>query len=105
MTMTNENEGTESSTEVGGQVEPLGRLLALMDKATKLRDDEPERALWLLLKRYEKELPALDYYFHEAFRQVDVTDSALTDMAIWHLLHYSKVFWRLYEKVQGEKAP
>jgi hypothetical protein len=60
-----------------------------------------DRALWNLLHRWREELPALDDYFHKAFRQTDVTDDGYTDMAIYNLLHVSKRFWVAFEDVRG----
>lgn len=82
----------------------LAKLLELMDEQTKNCFEHPtDRALFHLLKRWENELPELDGYFHKAFRQTDVTDSGHTDMAIWCLLHHSKIFWKLFEQMQPEK--
>lgn len=78
------------------------RLVELMDKATQ-GESNADRALYCLLKRYQDVLPELDDYFHKAFRQTDVTDSGYTDSAIWHLIGESQVFWRCFEKCQGEK--
>lgn len=82
------------------------RLLALLEQETKSPECSPsDRALWHLLKRWESELPEINDLFHKKFRQVAVTDSGHTDMAIWNLLHHSKMFWRLFERVQDEKQP
>ncbi len=79
------------------------KLLERMDEKTK--DDWGfERGLWHLLKAHESELPGPDGYFHKAFRQVDVTDSGHTDMAIWQALQESKIFWLCFESVQEEKT-
>lgn len=77
-------------------------LLERMDEETK-GDWGFERGLYHLLKANETKLPPLDDYFHKAFRQVDVTESGHTDMAIWQALQESKVFWRCFESVQPEK--
>ena len=79
-------------------------MLELLDQETRTDyENEVDRALWCLLKRWEDKLPYLDGYFHKAFRQVDVTDDGHTDAAIWHLLNVSKLFWRVFERVQDEK--
>ena len=59
--------------------------------------------MFCLLKHWEDKLPILDDYFHKAFRQTDVTDEGYIDIAIWSLLNDSTLFWRLFERVQGEK--
>lgn len=82
--------------------EKTAKLLQLFDEATKTISG-PERALYCLLKAYVTEIPEPDDYFHKAFRQVDVTDKAEIDMAIWHLLQGTRVFWTCFEAVQCEK--
>lgn len=68
-----------------------------------------ERALFLLLQRWSRELPywpeAGAYGFIKAFRQTDVTSDGQTDMAIWHLLNGSKVVWGVIEKHFERVAP
>lgn len=59
-------------------------------------------ALWHLLKRHEEKLPALDGYFHKAFRQTDVCGTAHDDMAIWHLLQSSNLFWSVFQQLTTE---
>ena len=81
----------------------IAKLLERMDKETK-EDGGFERGLYHLLKAHESELPQLDGYFHKAFRQIDITDSGHTDMAIWQALQESTIFWRCFESVQPEKA-
>ena len=76
-------------------------LLEKYDKITKEADKE--RALWLLLKANEKRIKGLieedptGYWFHKAFRQVDVTESGYMDMAIWTLLSEATLFWEMLE--------
>lgn len=80
------------------------KLLELFDVETQKGNcKSSDRALWHLLKYWENRLPELDDYFHKAFRQIDVTDYGYVDMAIWNLLNDSTLFWRLFERVQGEK--
>lgn len=87
----------------------MGKLLEIFkdrlqrDTAGVIKDSD--RALYHALAHWHEQgkLPKLDGYFHKAFRQVDVTDSGHMDMVIWNLLNGSDLFWRLYEKVQGEK--
>lgn len=83
--------------------EKIKKLLKILDEETKNQDSPADRALFCLLKRYEDKLPEPDDYFHKAFRQTDVTDSGYTDMAIWHLLSASGIFWNCFERVQDEK--
>jgi len=64
-----------------------------------------DRALICLLKRWFHEIPEYEDngYFQKMFRQCDVVDECedtedfhiggLTDMAIYHLLHESDLFW------------
>jgi hypothetical protein len=80
----------------------IDRLLNLMEQEVGNTDDNADCALWHLLVLWKDRLPKLDGYFHKCFRQNDVTDSGHSDMAIWHLLYHSKLFWRLYEKVNAE---
>lgn len=62
-----------------------------------------ERVLWNLLKANETEIikhqlleeDETGYWFHKAFRQIDVTGNANTDMAIWLLLRKAPLFWKL----------
>ena len=69
-----------------------------------------EHALYCMLRAYKDDLPLLntkkDYqYFHKAFRQVDVIDKGegLVDMAFWHLLNQSRVFWACCEEVFNDQ--
>jgi hypothetical protein len=61
-----------------------------------------DRALLILLDRYRDELPSVDEYFHKAFRQVDVIEDGegSLDMAIWHLIGDSKLFWDAWEEME-----
>ena len=77
------------------------KLLKLLDAETKSVGGF-ERALYCLLKCHEAKLPEVDGYFHKALRQVDVTDSGLTDAAIWLMLDASVIFWDCFEKVSKE---
>lgn len=78
------------------------KLLELYDKAT-ITAGGSERALFCLLKLYEEELPILDDYFHKAFRQTEVTNSALIDSAIWHLLQDAPLFWECFDGVDKQE--
>mgnify|MGYP000216819462 CR=1 FL=1 len=78
----------------------IKKLLELLDKATEEQRGS-DRALYLLLKLNAEVLPELDYGFHKAFRQYDVTASGEMDMAIWHLLGSSKTFWEVFGKITG----
>jgi hypothetical protein len=91
----------------------LNRLLELLDEKTKDGKNPADRALWHLLLQWKDKLPKLDYYFHKAFRQLDVTSDGHTDMAIWCLLHRSELFWecltiarkrKQFEKLECQKA-
>lgn len=90
-----------------GCVDPMVLLLDMMDEETRnpITPCPADRALWHLLKRWKSELPFLNDRFHKNFRQIDVTNDAHTDMAIWQLLSHSKIFWRLFEQVRGEENP
>ena len=59
-------------------------------------------ALLSLLKEYKDYLPELNYYFHKAFRQCDITPSGKIDSAIYCLLHASKIFWQTFDEVLNE---
>lgn len=87
--------------------------LKALDEATReaqkeeRRNSDSERALFLLLKGFEKHLPEIDDYFHKAFRQVDVIpdfdeqiSSGHIDSAIWVLLDKSKIFWEVYAELE-----
>lgn len=91
-------------------MEKIDKLLELLDQETKDcnawnedRSKPSDRALFHLLKRDKDNLPELNDYFHKAFRQTDVLEDGNLDSAIWHLLSDSTLFWRLFERVQGEK--
>lgn len=77
-------------------------LLEKYNKITKEADEE--RALWNLLKANEKHIEGLiegdptGYWFHKAFRQVDITGSRHMDMAIWILLCEASLFWKMLEE-------
>ena len=84
----------------------MKKLLNLMDERTdpkKYNFPKAERALYLLLRAFEDKLPPSNDRFHKAFRQCDVTGSGQVDMAIWHLLHSSNIFWELEKRVRPEK--
>lgn len=57
-----------------------------------------DRALYVLLREHEADLPDIAPDFHKMFRQVDVTPSAAVDIAIWHLIHASKEFGECFER-------
>ena len=81
----------------------IAKLLEHMEE--RLPGSKPvDKALWHLLKRHEEKLPALDGYFHKAFRQIDVCDTAHDDMAIWHLLQSSHLFWSVFEQLTSESS-
>ena len=80
------------------QENKLTQLIELMKEQAITPND---KALYHLLARWENELPELNDYFHKSFRQVDNVDlgnGGHTDMAIWHLLGQSHLFWRLFEE-------
>lgn len=58
-----------------------------------------DRALYLLLLKFKDELPEFDSSFHKSFRQWGVTDDSKVDMAIWHLLASSELFWDCFQKI------
>ena len=65
-----------------------------------------DRALHILLSKYEKKLPDeiedIDY-FHKMFRQKDVTDANGMDMVIWHLIGSSQEFFDVFRTMQELK--
>lgn len=67
------------------------------------RATPPDRALWHLLKKNSACLPDPDERFHKTFRQADVTGSGHEDMAIWHLLQCSPLFWDLFNKAGSQE--
>jgi len=79
-------------------IEPIIEdLLKNLDKPSRAAGGS-ERALYLLLKLSAPYLwldPENLERFHKDFRQIDVTPSPEIDMAIWHLLHSSELFWKL----------
>ncbi len=81
----------------------IKQFLELFEKRTKTSDSYASRALYKLLKEYESDLPDIDGYFHKAFRQTDVTDSANIDMAIWLLINESDDFWYCYGVVNKDE--
>lgn len=84
----------------------IDKLLRLLDEESRIDiNGQADRALWHALTKWKKELPALDDYFHKAFRQTDVTDCGHADMIIWNLLGHSERFWRLFEAVANETQP
>lgn len=55
-------------------------------------------ALTLMLEQHAEVIEPLfaqldPAWLHKAFRQTDVTDTASTDMVIWHLIHLAPMFW------------
>ncbi len=87
----------------------IDRLISLLDKATdeamlvRSSNCYADRALYLLLAEYRDVLPDIDDQFHPMFRKVDVTDRAKVDMAIWQMLHGSKLFWEVFNKLLEER--
>lgn len=90
----------------------MDRFVKMFDQATKARqDDDPtSRALYHMVNAFRYELPDLDGRFHKGFRQYDVLDvetspsaGGSVDMAFWNMLNASDLFWRIYEKAQGEE--
>lgn len=71
-------------------------LIELMAEKAK---EPADRALLLLLTDNAEHLLPVNDYFHKGFRQTDVTPSGKVDMAIWHLIGSSDVFWRCFNKV------
>ncbi|MEK0337724.1 MAG: hypothetical protein QQN41_09865 [Nitrosopumilus sp.] len=86
------------------QKDKLHRLIELLNKSSQDPWNYAERALYHLLTKYEDQLPPVDGYFHKAFRQIDVTDDGDTDMAIYCLLHHSKLFWEALTEVRRRKV-
>jgi hypothetical protein len=85
------------------------KFIQLMDEATRdfsSAKQQPDRALFFLLKRYANELPDVreKETFHKWFRQIDVTDSGEVDMAIWHLIDCSKVVWECLDACKPTRA-
>jgi len=65
--------------------------------------DSHNRALYLLLAKYESKLQSIDdgEYFHKSFRQTDVTGDTTIDLVIWNLLHSCDIFWTLYDRMKN----
>jgi len=85
--------------------ERINKLLDMYDKECDLSvrtQRNIERALYLVLRKYQDRLPEPDDYFHKSFRQTDVTGDAGMDMVIWHLLHACKAFWECFDKVNNQ---
>lgn len=56
----------------------------------------PDCALRHLLKEGENRIEwPIDNQFHKNFRQIDVISGHI-DMAIWHLLPHTNLFWEIY---------
>ena len=64
-----------------------------------------DHALHKLLTIHADQLPAINDYFHKAFRQGDVTDDGKVDMEIWELIHESHAFWEVFNKMPESKLP
>ncbi len=73
------------------------------DTAWNIPTYNQEMSLYILLEEYKDKLPVLDYYFHKAFRQVDVTDNGLIDSVIWQLLQGANIFWSVFGKFKVER--
>lgn len=74
-----------------------------LDRAT-MGERSLERGLYLLLKAFADDLPEINGYFHKSFRQtdvIDIGDHGAIDMAIWHLLQESEIFWRVFGRFDG----
>ena len=82
-------------------------LLDAFDYYTKIHSKE--RALWHYLKANEKAITGLieadptGYWFHKAFRQIDVTDNGNLDMVGWLLLSEAELFWRMLKQINSGK--
>lgn len=72
-----------------------------------------ERALDILLQKYRKELPELNFEepiedaghdFIKAFRQIDCIREPKMDSVVWHLLNNSQAFFKAYKKVREGKS-
>lgn len=62
--------------------------------------DNSERALAHLLSAYQDKFVGYEARsFHKMFRQLSITGSEHTDMAIWYLLQQSKGFWLAFHNV------
>lgn len=83
----------------------LSELEKRIDLESSLRKRHLNVALLHLLRQHKDEMPALDYRFHKAFRQTDVTDSGHVDMAIWHLISASDIFWECFDRVTETTPP
>jgi hypothetical protein len=75
--------------------------LEIFEKIIKSKNNihSSDRALHLLLIKYEKELPDVIEdieWFHKMFRQTDVTNEKHMDMVIWNLIGCSEDFWHVY---------
>jgi len=73
------------------------------DTAWKIPTYYQEQALCMLLRKYQNDLPVLDYYFHKAFRQVDVTDDGFIDGLIWTLLQGANIFWEVFNTFEVQR--
>lgn len=93
-----------SRREAGGANDKIRNLLEALRKAT-FNESGPDRALYCLLRQFENDLPELDERFHKAFRQTDITGSGKIDMAIWHLIGASAVFWDCFSRVTAGVPP
>jgi hypothetical protein len=85
----------------------LEKLLEIMNERTRKSDIAWERALYHLLCCYKDKLPPLNYYFHKAFRQTDVTADIVgnghLDMVFYNLLYDSVIFWEIFDELDEEK--
>jgi hypothetical protein len=90
------------------QPEPAVELVDLTALLPKLKNaldaiswgDHQSGALYHLLTAYQGKIGKFQpWYFHKAFRQIDVTDDGHIDGAIWHLLNGSKTFWDVFTEM------
>ena len=78
------------------------KLMKLFEGTLSDQSKSSDMALYHLLRRWKDSLPTLDVNCHKSFRQHDTTSDGDTDMAIWHLLDGSVLFWKLYYEVMGK---
>jgi hypothetical protein len=80
------------------------KLLPELDKRTKdmfgISSDYCSRALYYLILDNREHLEGFSvYYFHKAFRQIDVTPTGNLDMAFYSLLNGARIFWEIIEEL------
>ena len=88
-------ESVELTPSPMGITKMIDKILSRLDKEATTRGDT---ALFLILNEYKGVLPEVSERFHKSFRQIDVLPNSSLDMAVWHLLSNSPLFWKIFHE-------